>query len=382
MRTSLISGLIGGLLVAAVQPLAAQQFVPTGPTGAVDSSTFTIFPMGGDENARVQWFYDQARSGFAGPTTISSMDLRWDGPLPKVGSPAPITAQRIEIFIGVSSVGRPAANFAENLSQPLTKVFDGPRTYFPDQGSLFPEPWGGLNGGLSFPFSQPVTLQVDAGEWLVVEMRVRGNLFPAGFTHTILDAESGAGGPVDGTTVDTGVGCAIPSVGTPLTCGSELLVPGFSGETARANGASFFLTASGLVPNGFGVLAVGTNNQLGPLGPLPTPLPGTGCTLYTSGEFLRFVVADATGSVTPFTPGASVALPYRPVLTGFTIYAQVLAPAAALGPFGLAASNAHEITLGDYTPLTGGLYSVINRNSADATDADRFEVKAPAIRFQ
>lgn len=126
-------------------------------------------------SARVQMFYDAIEAG-ASSFTATRLSLRYDGPIPAVGAPGPFTIQRLQLRLGTTTVAIPGPDFAANLSQPLTTVFDGRVTYLPDQGTAAPDVWGGPNDTLTFQFNQPLSLAIPPVGFLVIELTISGNL--------------------------------------------------------------------------------------------------------------------------------------------------------------------------------------------------------------
>jgi hypothetical protein len=113
-------------LCFAAASLSAQGFVtlPSTANPAAELGSYSLLPLTRPD-ARIQVFYDEAEVGSA-PFVATELALRYDGPIPAVGVPGPFTITRLQIRLGVSSIVNPGADFAGNLTQPLTSVFDGP----------------------------------------------------------------------------------------------------------------------------------------------------------------------------------------------------------------------------------------------------------------
>ena len=79
------------------------------------------------------------------PFVATEMSWRYDGPVPAVRAPGPFTIQQFVIRIGKTAIAKPGANFDGNLTEPLTQVFNGQWTYYPDTGFAMPHAWGGPN---------------------------------------------------------------------------------------------------------------------------------------------------------------------------------------------------------------------------------------------
>ncbi len=339
-------------LVALSAPLMAQTTVdlPAGfsPTNA-ELSGFTLVPLM-QSNARVQMFYRGAQAP-AAPLTATALELRFDGPIPAVGSPGPFQVQRLQLRVGTTAIAQPGAVFANNLTTPLATVFDGPATYWPDQGSQVPAPWGGLNGGLHFAFSAPLPVTVAAGEWLVVEMIVESNNILGG-AHAILDGETGPGGPADGGATNSGQGCAI-SAGAPTATASS--------TGTRAPGAAHTLTAQGLQPTAPALAAIGLSDSTSSFGPLPLPLPGSNCTILGSADLVLPAFTDLGGSLIVPLP-----VPANPALNGVVLHEQAFAVAPGANPWNLVATDLHSVQLGAFTPPASDFYTVCHDSDAAA----------------
>jgi hypothetical protein len=344
--------LLPALLAAAA---TAQGFVALPATAGPDNELpqFSLLPFM-QPNARVQMFYGQSETGSL-PLVVDQISFRYDGPIPQVGAPGPFALQRLEVRIGTTAVATPGAEFAANLTQPLTTVFDGPWSYLPDPGSAFPHPWGGPNGSLTFPFSAAVPIVVGAGEWLVVDITMTGNNIASfGFAHAILDGATTTGGVTDGTAAAYGQGCAT----APGQPSATVATTGM-----RAPGGAHFLTGQNLGA-GAPVLGIwGLSNTMA-FAPLPFTLPGTNCDLLASPDFTQATFADAAGAVTGTQ--LALSLPADPAISGIVLYEQLASLVAGANAWGIVFSNAAAVTLGNFAPLGRQTYSVAHDVSATA----------------
>ena len=321
-------------------------------------------------NARVQMFYGASEVGTA-PFVATGLSFRYDGPIPQVGAPGPFAIQQLALRIGTTSVAVPGADFAANLSQPLTEVFNGPWTYLPDPGIAFPHPWGDPNGSLTWTFTQPVPIVVPAGEWLVVDVTMVGNnIANFGFAHAMLDGKATTGGAVDGVTGNYGAGCAATVGGAAASAGVEGTV---------APGAAHFLTGQNLGANAITLGLFGIGDQLYNGTPLPFVLPGTACSLLTSAELTALTLADATGAVL----GAALPLvvPADPALNGMQLFEQLAALAPGANPFGIVFSDAVAVTLGAFAVPGDDYYMVAHDSDASAAFANVTRAFGYALKF-
>ncbi|MBX3464640.1 MAG: hypothetical protein KF830_15835 [Planctomycetes bacterium] len=310
------------------------------------------------QNTRVQMFFDAAEVG-SSSFVADEVAFRYDGPLPAVGSPAPFTVNRFVVRIGTTAVPVPTADFAANLTQPLTTVLDGPRTFWPDQGVAAPHPWGGPNDSLRFPFSTPVPVTIGAGEWLVIELTVEGNSFV--FAHAILDGASTTGGPSNGSATTIGQGCEAAPGAPPAAISTFGLY---------APGAAHHVNATGLGANTIAVCVFGVDAvQSGGL-PLPFTLPGSNCTVYVDPILLNPILTDAAGAITGVQPAATLSFPADTSFNGLVVYEQVLSLVAAANPWGFVLTDAAEVTLGSFAAPGRGTYSVSHDTSANALFAN------------
>ncbi len=328
---------------------------------------YTVRPLM-QADCRAQFLYDAAETGTS-TLTIDGLQLRYDGPIPAVGLSGPFTIQRLQILVGATSVATPGATFADNLSQPLVPVFDGPFTYTPDTGSQVPHPWG--IGGLDFTFPIPVPIVIPSGGHLVIEMIIDGNVF-GGASHTMLDAVRGIGGPVDGQVSNIGYGCSA-SAGAPA---ATITTTG-----VHAPGAAHFAAGTGLGANAPGFLLLGISDQFGAFGSLPVGLPGTNCTLYNSADFALPVGADATGAVIG-GPATALVVPPIASLAGAALFEQfiTLVPGAN-APFDLVMSDQRTVTFGPWNAPSRGTWMISHGMSSTSPVADRVEVLGLAVRL-
>lgn len=359
--------LVPSLLCALGAALSAQTYaeLPANSNLGFELSGYSLVPFM-QPNARLQAFYDFAEAGTT-PFTADQLSLRFDGPIPQVGAPGPFSITRLQIRVGTTNVAMPNAQFAANLSQPLTTVFDGPVSYLPDPGSASPHPWGGTNNTLTFDFTTPVPVAVAAGEWLVVEMVMEGNNIASfGFSHAIVDGLNASGGLGNGSAAAFGTGCSA-SVGAPMaTCTTS----GLYGP-----GGAHFLAGQNLGANTIGVAAFGFTSF-----PIGTTLPGTNCDVLVDPQLLVPFLTDAAGTL----GGAALALslPVDPALNGGVVYEQLATLVPTANPFGLVTSNAQTVTLGSWTTPTRGFYTVSHDSNANAAFANAVKPFGFAVRFR
>src|SRR5690606_36675962 len=142
-------------------------------------------------------------------------------------------------------------------------------SYWPDNGSAAPHPWGGPNDGLRFPFASLAPIALNPGEWLVVDLTMIGNNIQSfGFAHAVLDGADTTGGVSDGNAVTFGSGCAASSA-QPAAAAAVV--------GTMAPGATHFLTGTNLGNNApvLGMFGLNNSNYAGV--PLPFTLPGSSC---------------------------------------------------------------------------------------------------------
>jgi hypothetical protein len=350
-------------LAAAVAAQGIVAIPQTAQVGQFEASGFSIRPFA-DRQARVQLLFDESEVG-SSSLTVDRIQLRYDGPIPRVGAPGPFTIPRVRVLIGATSVQSPTARFDTNLSQPLTAVFDGPLTLSPDPGFGAPHPFG--VGGLSFSFVQPVPIVIPAGGHLVVEIRSEGHV-AANLAHFMLDAVPGLGGPSDGTATNVGTGCSASAQASPATITTTGM---------HAPGGAHFIAGSGLGANANGFVLVGLSDQSSSGGALPLNLPGTNCSLYNSADFALPFVTDSNGDLLASDALALVA-PADAALVGARLFEQLvtIVPTANF-PFGLVFSDQRDITLGSFVTPGIGAWTISSAASANAAVGD--EILAGAI---
>lgn len=365
MRTAFLSS-----LCFAAAALSAQNYsylpATANPTGELSSYSLVPFMQ---PNARVQMFYDSAEVASGG--LANQLSLRFDGPIPQVGAPGPFTITRLQIRLGISTVTAPGATFAENLTQPLTTVFDGPVTFLPDSGSQTPAPWGGTNDTLKFDFTTPYPLAVNAGEWLVVELVMQGNNISSfGYAHAILDGATTTGGITNGTATSYGSGCSAGGVAPAATAATS---------GTYAPGGAHFLTGQNLGANSF-VLGVYGLSDSTAFAPLPFTLPGTSCTLLASPDLTQATLADAAGAVTGTQ--LALSLPANAALSGIVLFEQLAALVPLANAWGIVFSDARAVTLGSWAALGRGTYLVAHDLDANATYANTLRPMGLALRLR
>jgi hypothetical protein len=358
-------------LLAFAAPALAQNalLLPATTNLAAELPNYELQPFASSD-ARVQMFYDATEVGTS-TFTASELSFRYDGPIPPVGSPGPFTIQQMEVLIGVTTVPMPGARFADNLTQPLTTVFSGPKTYFPDNGYSGPQAWGATNDSLRYVFNAPVTITIPSGGWLVVELRMRNNNF-LGYAHTFLDGAATTGGSVDGASTTYGQGCSVSATAPAVAIGS-------AGK--RAPGAAQFVTGQNLGANGVALVMHGLDNTQSPFGPLPFTLPGTACDLLVSPDALVLALANAAGELNTTSLGNAFTVPADPVFAGLVIHQQLAALAPAANAYGAAFSNAQTVTFGTIQPLGRGTLIATNEWASDAPVATQVRSFGYALRI-
>ncbi|MBP8301403.1 MAG: hypothetical protein KA020_13635 [Planctomycetes bacterium] len=361
-------------LCSAVASLSAQNYLelPVSATPSQELQNYSLLPLM-QVNSRVQMFYTATEVG--SPTfTANQLEFRFDGPVPQVGAPGPFLIQRLQISIGVSTIAMPGARYADNLTQPLVPVFDGPWSFYPDPGSASPHPWGAPNGSLTFPFTVPASVTIPNGGWLVVDLVMEGNnIANFGYSHALLDGATTTGGVVDGQSMPFGQGC---SLGTSQPT-ATMAVTG-----TRAPGAAFFLNATNLAPNSPAFALFGLSNTVGAFGPLPYNLAGSSCNFLTSIDFSSILLADAAGSITGSQAGASLAVPADPGFAGLNLFAQVASYAPGANPWDVVLTDGTAITLGSIGTLGRGTYLVGNGDSATSPIATSVKPFGFAMRLR
>ena len=378
MRTYSATNAMNQLLPVTLLTLAvsatAQGFLelPATATPSAELANYHLRPFM-QTNSRVQMFFDAQELG-AVQATLDELSLRFDGPIPQVGAPGPFQIQRLVIQVGVTTVPQPAARFAANLSQPLTTVFDSPWTYLPDPGTAFPHPWGGVNDGLRFPFTTPVTVTVPPGAWLVIDLQMTGNnIANFGFSHAIVDGVRATGGIADGTATSYGQGC---------TNGTSTSAAAIGGSGTYAPGGAHFVSGQNLGANAPVLVMFGLSDAVSPVGALPYNLAGTTCDLLTSFDFYVLVQANAAGAIPAEYAPAALVVPADPAFAGVTLFEQLasIVPGAN-APWGVALSDGRRIDLGALTAPSRGTWTVSHGTAADATIADRVEAFGYAVRL-
>jgi hypothetical protein len=360
------------LLVVFAAAAPAQNFLalPSTANPGGELSGFTLVPFM-QPNARVQLFYDAAETG-SQPFVADELALRFDGPIPQVGAPGPFTITRLQIRIGVSSIAAPAAEFATNLTQPLTTVFDGPVTYLPDPGSIAPHPWGGTNGTLTFPFLQPTTVTVAPGQWLVVDLTMTGNNISSfGFAHAILDGATTSGGVTNGTAAAYGQGCNA-AAGGPLASATT--------NGIYAPGGAHRLLGQNLGANAFALGVFGLSDTAASFAPLPFTLPGTNCSLLASPDLTLATLTDAAGA-TP-VDALVLSLPPDAALSGIVLYEQIASLVPTANPWGIVFSNAATVTLGSYATPGRGTWLCAHDTDQNAAFANQLRAFGLAMRLR
>lgn len=333
-----------------------------------DLNATTTWPLGTSQ-CRVQFWYG-AEELESTACTATGLSLRYDGPMPASGNPGPHAITRLRLRLGVSRITWPGAAFAANLTQPLQQVCDGPWSYRLDPGTAALTPFGDPNGSLSWTFAQPVALTLPPGSWLVVEFVVEGNL-GAGMGHASLDAFAGSGDLTSGSASSRGSGCTVP--GAPQAA----LINTFGNY---APGAAYALHGTNLGANAAVLTSISLSDQSG-IGPLPFPLPGTSCHLYTGCEVLQLRSCNAAGTLVGTLPGTWISVPADARFNGMRLFHQHLAVAFGANPFGIVPSNYREVVLGSAAAPLVRVWTAGNDVSASAEAASYVSVRAPALRL-
>jgi hypothetical protein len=359
-------------LCVAAASLSAQNYLSLPATASPNNETpgYSLVPLM-QPNSRVQMFFDAAEVG-ATSFTATEVAWRYDGPVPQVGAPGPFTITRLQLRVGVTSVQTPASDFAANLSQPLTTVFDGPWSYLPDNGSAAPHPWGGPNGTLTFPFNAPLPLTVAPGQWLVVDVKMEGNnIAMFGFAHAMLDGANTTGGFTNGSAQGYGQGCsAAPSAAPATATATGLFGPG----------GAHALGGTNLGANAFVIGAFGLSDTLSFV-PLPFTLPGTSCSLLASPDVTFAAVADANGALTGAN-AFTLLLPPDPAISGVSGFEQLASLVPAANPWGIVLSNAVAVSLGTWAPPGRGTWTVAHDVDANAQYANVLKAFGFATRLR
>ena len=208
--------------------------------------------------------------------------------MPSAGSRNLQRIQSLTIRIGSTSIRQPGSSFRENLTQPLTTVFNQAVNYRLDPGSANPHPWGDPGGTLTFAFSVPGPIVLAAGEWLVVDYEMIGN-GGASAGHQNTDFHRGSGDPTGGTGTLGGTGC---SPGGTIGNADLRVFGNFR------PGRAYALDGSNLGANAPVLTTLSADITRGPgnIG-LPFAVPGTRCAIYTGWEFFLHNTADAAGNL-------------------------------------------------------------------------------------
>jgi hypothetical protein len=359
-------------LCCAAASLPAQNYLtlPATAAPAFELGSYSVLPFM-QPNARVQVFYD-ALEVASGPVVLDRLELRLDGPIPAVGAPGPFQITRLQIRVGVSTVAAPTADFASNLTTPLVTVFDAPWTYLPDSGSAAPHPWGGTGGTMTFPFATLVPLALAAGEWLVLELVMEGNnIQNFGFAHAILDGATTSGGFSNGSAQNFGQGCSASTGANTATASTS----GLYGP-----GGVHYLAGANLGANVAAVAIFGLSNSSAAV-PLPFTLPGTACTLLASPDVTVLTLTDATGAVAG-AQAVPLGLAANPAFSGLFVYEQFASLVPAANPWGIVLSDAVAVTLGSWTPLGRGTFTVAHDTNANAAHANSLRAFGYAVRLR
>lgn len=348
-----------------VLPAQGNVFLPATANPTSELPNFSLVPFM-QPNARVQMFYDAAEVG-GSAFVADRLSMRFDGPIPQVGAPGPFTIARLQVRIGVCDLLAPGMHFQSNFTTPATTVFDGPVTYLPDSGSMSPGPWGGTNDTLSFPFSTPLPIVVNSGQWLVVELVMEGNNIASfGFAHAIVDGIAATGGPTNGTTTTIGAGCSV----TPGGPAASLVVDGLV-----APGGTHFLKGQNLGQNRLGAVIVGFSDVPGGV-----PLSPAGCSLFATPDAVALLTFDATGAL-PAT-GIPLSIPANPAFSGVSLFEQLASVDFSLPYDGIVTSNALQVTMGTFTMPDRGVYMVAHDLDANAEYANMVKPFGFAVRFR
>lgn len=322
-------------------------------------------------SCRVQMFFDATEVG-SSSFTMDELSLRYDGPVPQVGSPGPFPIQRFVIKVGTSTVAIPGARFDANVQAPLTTVFDAPWSYLPDPGSMTPTPWGAPGTSLTWAFTAPFAVTIPQGGWLVIEMLMENN-GQTSFSHALLDGARATGVVVNGSASNSGMGCGV-GTGPAAT---------ISTTGVYAPGSAHFLAGQNLGSGALVFALIGLSNTVSPFGPLPVQLPGTGCYFYNSFDTYWFMTADSSGTIAPNSQTGALVLAANPVFSGMTLYEQLMSYApGANPPWDFALSDLRTVALGSLNPPPIGTWAVSHGSSHTAAVADLVEPFGYAVRLK
>ncbi len=356
---TVLAGLLAGATLA---PCAASQiFVPArSAPNQVELNSRLNLPM--RANFRSQTVLDATE--LPGPTTLTSIALRYDGP--SYGT-AGGTLASFEVFLApaATSPGASSAQFNLNHVGALTRVVNAINLNFAADQSVDPSAWGGSNGAFALPLSAPFSY---AGSGLVVELRGIGNSNSGtGAANCHFDAEvDPATGPVAGSVNYNGQGCQ----------GAALQV---SGQIAP--GTSISCHGSGLGANALVLNTLGLSRTTWNGLPLPLELSligAPGCYVHNDSLIDLRAVADASGNVPAYTPATQWPLPAVRSMAGSRLQFQFWAVSPTLQ---LRTSNNAETVIGSYTPLFRGYVTHIHHTDASAAVAALSVPATPAMRF-
>jgi len=342
-----------------VFPLAAQVSLPASLSpDSIDLSSQIEAPFM-VAAGRVQCFYE-ARELPSPNLIVNRLLLRYDGP---TGGQAKVhTISKLTVSLGVTTrdVSTLGAEFATNLSQALTMVYQKSPYQFVSDGNVgaAPEAFGGPGGQFRLVLPAPVSISVPSGGCLALEIAVEGNDntgLDAAYLDFHLDPTAllGLGGA--GT---NGRGCP-----TPSALGAAQLMTGGMAQP----GSPLLIYGDGYPPNvPVGLLLTGavlTN-------PLALPATTPICWIYVdlvTGGVLPFGSSNAGGLLDPLSGGGDpLPIPKGPGLCGVKLYVQTASPTPLSGSnqFGVQTSNYRPVQLGcAQTPQAGGWF-VGNHRSA------------------
>lgn len=348
------------LFVAAVATVAPAQSAVVVPGSAAVSEGYSLDGItGGSFAFRTQILVDAAALAANG-ATLTSLRLRADR---TVGAQAGIGVPNVTVRIGPSAVavGGMSSTYANNVTAPMTTVFQGTLN-LPPQGA---ETFGPRDFDIDVPFQQPFAFQTTQGNLLI---ELIGNNPPCfgicnpfywldvvcvgGTTSSLGSAGTMANGDVPFATVTSGGG----SDPMALTIGNTL----------------DFVTSLALsAPPAVSAFAIA---------PLPGPidlalLGAPGNTLWVDPAIV-VPLTWTTGLGSRAT--VSLAVPNLPSLVGVTLWHQTAVLDPAANALGIVLSNATETRIGDGAEPT----FVQMCEGGDPTSTDGFVLDGCALALR